>query len=73
MGYLYGACFGVLLILCIEIPRYILFCRELDRRFDLEIKLRNQDREHRLRAAGISEEDIADLSERINTAWKQLI
>ena len=73
-GILAGAGAAVLLILAIEIPRYVLFCRRLDRRLALEIKLLDWRREMELRLSGVSEEVIADLSERIKArrgAWEE--
>lgn len=56
---LIGGGLGALLIACGAVPRHILWCRQLDRRFDLEIKARDAGRDKAWRELGVSEETIA--------------
>ena len=61
-----GAGIACLCIIVIEAVRYVRLGKRLDRQFDLEVAMRDQERAARLRAGGMSEEDIADLQRRID-------
>ena len=70
-GYIYGVLFAAAVIILIEVVRFRRWSKKLDRQFELEVYWRDQEREAGLRANGVSEEDIAELSAKINEARKE--
>lgn len=54
-----GALIGTLIIACIWVPWYILWCRREDRRFDIMNKAIDAGRDKALRELGVDEETIA--------------
>ncbi len=67
-----GALFGTLIVLCIAIPRHILWCRRQDRSAALCLRMKEADRESELRAAGLSEEDIICLRATLKAKRKEV-
>ncbi len=72
LGMLKGALFGTLIVLCIIIPREILWCRREDKREALLLRMKEAARESELRAAGLSEEDIIDFRATLKAKRKEV-
>ncbi len=72
IGGLLGLGVGTALIACIQIPRYIKFCRRLDREFALYVKMEELKREIEWRAAGLSEEIITEVNAKIKAACEAI-
>ncbi len=71
MGYLLGLGLGTLLVLSIAIPRHLLWCRRMDRHEAVMIKLRDEERDARLRGEGWDDEDIALFHSKVGALRKE--
>lgn len=73
MGMLLGAAFSVVIILLIQISRHILWCRKMDRRFVLEMKMKDDLRNQGLRDAGVAEADILSLQKKMDAIHEEYL